>query len=78
MPELPTFFALVRQPGVENSLGCCVSESGTFGHGWYPDDLGQLADVLDLDRDHGPRWSLDVRIGKFYVKYIPNAASHDG
>ncbi|CAM6056267.1 unnamed protein product [Sphagnum tenellum] len=78
VPELPTFSALVRQPGVENSLGCCVSESGAFDHGWYPDDPGQLADILNLNRDHGPRRSLDVEIQGFYVKYIPDAAGHDG
>ncbi len=78
VPELPTFSTLVRQPGVENSLGCCVSGSGTFGHGWYPDDPGQLAYVLDLNRDHGPRRSLDVQIRRFYVKNLPNATGHDG
>ncbi|CAN5974024.1 unnamed protein product [Sphagnum jensenii] len=78
VPKLPTFSALIRQLGVEYPLGCCVSGSCAFGHGRYPDDPGQLADILHLNRNHGPRRSFDIGIRGFYMKDIPNAASHDG
>ncbi len=78
VPKFPTFPALVREPRVENSLGCCVSKSGAFGHGWNSDNPRQLANVLDLYSNHGPYWSLDIGVRGFYIKDIPNTAGHDG